>query len=115
MAGSIDSTGPIETFCQRADEAPVSRRSSLMFDPICVGDRVLLCFGAYDSGGAPYSLKIRGPSGAVVLDRIIRELPTGMPQSEPPVELVVSSRGDYAIEIREVRGTNWGKATLHVA
>lgn len=86
-----------------------------MFEPICVGDRVQLCFGASSDGGSPYSLKIRAPSGAIVVDRIIRELPTGMPQSEPPIEIVVSSHGDYAIEIREVRGGAWGRATLHVA
>ena len=50
----------------------------------------------------------------MVVDRILRDLPTGLPQSEPPIELVVSLRGNYAIEIREVRGNLWGKATLRV-
>jgi hypothetical protein len=113
MAGPVDSTGPIEAFCQRTD-APASRRATLSYEPIGVGDRVSLSFGALDDTNPPYALKIRSPSGAMLLDRIIRELPTGLPQSEPPVEFIVSVRGDYAIEIRETRGNNWGRAVLHV-
>ncbi len=114
MAGPMDSTGAIEAFCQRAD-APVSRRSTLSFEDIAVGDRVSLCFGASEDTRGPFSLKIRAPSGATLLDRLVRELPTGLPQSEPPVEFVVSARGEYLIEIRDVRGQNWGRATLRVA
>lgn len=113
MAGAVDSSGPIETFCHLAD-APSSRRSALSFDDIGVGDRIALCFFAGGDGAPPFSLKIRAPSGALVIDRILRDLPTGMPQSEPPVELVVSMRGSYAVEIREVRGSLWGKATVRV-
>jgi hypothetical protein len=111
MSGPINNSGSIEAFCQTADQ-PVSRRS-LFFDEIHVGDRVLLCF-AGDDTKPPYSLKIRAPSGALILERMIRELPTGRPQSEPPIEFVVSAKGAYLIEVKEVRGTNWGKATLTV-
>jgi hypothetical protein len=112
MAGPIENSGSIVAFCQTAD-APVSRRS-LFFDEIHSGDRVLLCFGADDDAKPPYSVRIRSPSGALILDRMMRALPTGLPQSEPALEFVVSTRGDYVIEIRESRGKNWGRATLHV-
>ncbi len=113
MAGPVDTSGPIETFCHKAD-APSSRRSTLSFDDVTIGDRVALHFFAGGDGTPPFSLKIRAPTGAMVVDRILRDLPTGLPQSEPPIELVVSLRGNYAIEIREVRGNLWGKATLRV-
>ena len=112
MAGPIDNSGSILAFCQTAD-APVSRRS-LFFDEIHAGDRVLMCFGADDDATPPFALKIRSPSGALILDRMIRALPTGLPQSEPAVEFVVSTRGDYVIEIRDARGKNSGRAVLHV-
>lgn len=111
MAGAVENHGSIEAFCQTA-ESNTTRRS-MFFDEIHVGDRVSLCFGGDDTK-PPYSLKIRAPGGSVVIERMIRELPTGRPQSEPPIEFVVSSRGAYLIEIKEVRGTNWGKATLNV-
>ena len=38
-----------------------------------------------------------------------------VPELEPPVEFVVSVKGAYVIEIKEVRGINWGKATLTVS
>ncbi len=112
MAGLLECTGPIEAFCQRAD-MPSSRRSLHSMDEIEVGDRVLLCFVG-DDGKPPYSLKIRSPSGALMVDKIVRELPTGRPQSEPPVELLLLARGEYVIEIREVRGQSWGRAVLRI-
>ena len=113
MPRSFDSQGPIEAFCQRAD-APSSRRSMLMIDEIAVGDRVQIFF-AGDDTKPPYALKISAPTGATIVDRIVRDLPTGRPQSEPPVEFVISTKGDYSIHIKEVTGKSWGQATLHVA
>jgi hypothetical protein len=113
MAGPIDSSGTIETFCHRSD-APISSRHSFSFDDISVGDRVQLCFYAGDDAAPPFALTIRSPTGAVVLERIVRDLPTGRPQSAPPIELVVAARGSYVIDIREQRGRYWGKATLRV-
>jgi len=74
---------------------------------------VALCFVA-DGSSPPYSLRIRSPNGALVIDRLLRELPTGLPQAEPPIEFVVSNSGAYAIELKEIRGPQWCKATLQV-
>lgn len=112
MAGPIECHGAIETFCHQAD-APSSRRSTFSFDSITAGDRVAICFAAED-GKPPYALSIKAPNGSTILSRIVRELPTGLPQSEPAIEFVVSVRGSYTIEIREVQGSQWGKATLRV-
>jgi hypothetical protein len=112
MAGPVESSGPIETFCHLAD-APSSRRSTFSFDSVSAGDRVALCFAANDAT-PPYSLKVRAPNGALILDRLVRDLPTGLPQSEPPIEFLVSARGQYVIELRELQGTQWGKALLSV-
>lgn len=113
MAGPLETSGSIETFAQRAEGA-VSRGSAYSFDEISVGDRVALCFAAGDDAEAPYSLRVRGPNGAVILDRILRELPTGLPQSEPPVLFVVSSSGAYQVEIQSKGQRSWGKATMRV-
>ena len=44
------------------------------------------------------------------------ELPTGLPQSAPPVEFIPSHRGEYSIEVREIRGKQQrGRAVLSVA
>ncbi len=112
MSRTVDSNGPIETFCQRA-EGPVSRGSAYSFDQILVGDRVALCFAAEDTK-SPYSLRVKAPNGALVIERLLRELPTGLPQSEPPVTFVVSSAGNYQVEIRELTGKSWGQATIRV-
>ncbi len=113
MAGPVETSGSIETFAQRAD-GYVARGSAYSFDEISVGDRVALCFAAGDDAEAPFSLRIRGPNGALILDRILRELPTGLPQSEPPVTFVVSSAGAYQVEIHAKGQRTWGKATMRV-
>jgi len=113
MSGPVETTGSIETFCHRAD-APASRRSSYSFDDLTVGDRVSLCFNAGEDTRAPYGLKVRSPNGALVLERLLRELPTGMPQSEAPVEFTIMARGRYSVEIRELSGKAWGQATIRI-
>ena len=113
MAGPVETSGSIETFCQRADTGHVSRGSAYSFDRIMVGDRVAICFAGEDTK-PPYALRVRGPAGNVVLERLLRELPTGLPQSEPPVHFVVSAPGVYVIEIREHTGQAWGRAQVRV-
>jgi hypothetical protein len=51
----------------------------------------------------------------VILERVLRELPTGKPQSAPPVSFTVSAQGDYKIEIWQLYGKSRGDAVLHVA
>jgi hypothetical protein len=44
----------------------------------------------------------------------LRELPTGKPQSAPPVEFIPSQKGEYQVEVKELRGKQRGQATLTV-
>jgi hypothetical protein len=112
MPGPIDSSGDIEIFCFLSTS---TRRGSVpFFDEITTGDRVSLVFTPSDGSTPPYSLKIVSPTGASILDILVRDLPTGGPQSPPPVEFVVSSRGTYRIDIRELRGRQRGEARLRV-
>jgi hypothetical protein len=113
MSGPIDSTGDFEIFAHIAGAAN-SRSSVHSFDAIGVGDRVALLFLPGDGSSPPYTLKIFSPAGANIIDTIVRELPTGAPQSPPPFEFVVSTRGSYRIEIREMRGRQRGDAILRV-
>jgi hypothetical protein len=112
MSATIESSGEIEIFCFPAG---VSTRSSvLFFDSVSVGDRLSLVFGANEGASPPFSLKVVSPSGATILDNIVRDLPTGLPQSPPPIEFVVSAKGVYRIEIREMRGRQRGEAKVRV-
>ena len=114
MSGPIiDSSGDFEVFAHVAGSA-YSRGSVASFDVIGVGDRVELLFLPGDGSAPPYTLKIFSPSGTTIVDTVVRELPTGAPQSPPPFEFVVSVKGRYRIEIREVRGRQRGDATLRV-
>jgi len=45
---------------------------------------------------------------------VLRELPTGMPQSAPPITFTVSGAGDYKIEIKQLYGKQKGDAVLRV-
>jgi hypothetical protein len=104
MSARIDSTGEIETLfhdtiLQRAAE---------------VGDRLAIVFRTQSEPEGSVSVNIFSPSGAKILERVLRDLPTGMPQSAPPVEFVPSARGNYTVEVREVRGSQRGHATITV-
>jgi hypothetical protein len=112
MSGPIESSGDIEIFCHTGGS---TRRGSVpFFDAIEVGDRLSLVFIPNDGSNPPYALKIFSPSGGILLDTLVRDLPTGGPQSPPPVEFVVSSKGTYRVEIREVRGRQRGEAKVRV-
>ena len=64
-------------------------------------------------GHTPIS-PVAGPDGKTVLDRVIREMPTGQPQSAPPVTFAVRATGQYKISIKELYGKKEGLATLTV-
>lgn len=113
MSAKIESSGEIEVLCFPSGAA--TRHSVPYFDAVTVGDRLSLVFTAGDGASAPFSLKIFSPSGAVILDSIVRDLPTGLPQSAPPVEFVVSAKGLYRVEIREMRGRQRGEASVRVS
>jgi|HubBroStandDraft_4_1064222.scaffolds.fasta_scaffold63519_2 hypothetical protein len=116
MSSVLESSGDIEIFCYPSTISPTIGRSSVpFFDAVTIGDRLSLVFAPGDSTTPPYALKIFAPSGANILDSIVRSLPTGTPQSPPPIEFVVSARGVYRIEIREFKGRQSGEAKLRVA
>lgn len=98
---TIESTGDIESICQSADA-------------LKSGDTARLVFRTWDDASPPFTVKVRGPDGKMVLERVIRELPTGQPQSAPPITFAVHGSGRYAISIKELYGKKEGVATLTV-
>ena len=101
MPQVIESTGTIETICS--------------LPTLTVGDTVKLVFRALDDSEPPYTCKVTSPGGKVIVERVLRDLPTGKPQSAPPVNFVVAQSGDYRVDIWQLYGKSRGQATLHVA
>jgi hypothetical protein len=97
---TIESTGDIESIVQTDDLKP--------------GMTAKLVFRSWDDVSPPFTVKVRDPAGKTVLDRVIRELPTGRPQSAPPLTFSVASSGQYKITIKELYGGHEGDATLTV-
>ena len=100
MARTIESVGDIETICKS--------------DPARAGEELKLVFRAEDDADPPFTLKIKSPAGKVILERVIRDLPTGKPQSAAPVAFTPSSAGEYKIEIKQIQGKQHGEAVLRV-
>jgi hypothetical protein len=111
MSALIESSGEIEILCFPTG---ATVRHSVLFEAFAPGDRLSLVFTPIDGATAPYSLKVFSPTGATIHDTIVRDLPTGTPQSPPPIEFVVSAKGVYRIEIREMRGRQRGEAKVRV-
>jgi hypothetical protein len=109
---TIQSSGDIEIFCHPSGAS--SRGSVPFFDKITVGDRLSLLFVPDGTAVPPYSLKIRSPTGALVLDTLVRDAPTGAPQSPAPIEFIVSARGVYKVEVSALKGRQRGEATIRV-
>lgn len=100
VSSTIESTGDIETICQTDDLSP--------------GKTARLVFRAWDDASPPFTIKVRGPGGKTILERVIRDLPTGRPQSAPPVTFSVAQSGEYKIAITELYGDAEGEAVLRV-
>lgn len=100
MARTLEGTGVIETILQT--------------DPVSTGDTVKLVFRADDDAEPPFVVKVRSPTGQVILERVLRELPTGKPQSAPPLQFTLSASGDYKIQIKQLQGKAQGDAVLRV-
>ncbi|MEM1029484.1 MAG: hypothetical protein AAF928_18590 [Myxococcota bacterium] len=100
MAATLESKGDIESICQAG--------------ALTAGSSAELVFRSWDDVSPPFTLKIRDPSGKTVVDRVLRELPTGRPQSAPPITFTVSVAGPYRILIKELYGRASGEATLNV-
>lgn len=108
----LESSGDIEVHCYPS--GITTRSTAPFFGVIGPGDRLSLLFTPGDGTNPPYRLTIVSPTGATILDTTVRDLPTATPQSPPPIEFVVSARGDYLVEIRESRGRQHGKAKVRV-
>ena len=113
MPSLLESSGDIEVFCYPSGKV-ATRTSVPYFDAVTIGDRMSLVFTPTGDLNPPYALKILSPTNTVIIDNILRDLPTGMPQSPPPVEFVVSVKGRYRIQIREMKGSGKGEANLTV-
>jgi hypothetical protein len=100
VARTIDSVGDIETICKS--------------DPAKAGEEVKLVFRTEEDIDPPFTLKIKSPGGKVIVERVIRDLPTGRPQSAPPVTFTPSSGGEYKVEIKQIKGKQQGEAVLRV-
>jgi hypothetical protein len=100
VARTIDSVGDIETICKT--------------DPARAGEEILLVFQAEDDADPPFVLKIKSPTGGVIVERVIRDLPTGRPQSAPPVAFTASAAGEYKVSIKQLHGKQKGDAVLRV-
>jgi hypothetical protein len=113
MSSHFESSGDIEVTASTTSAG--ARPGNRVFGAISPGDRLYLVFTPIDATSPPYGLKIVSPSGATIMDTILRDLPTGLPQSPQPVEFVVAAKGTYRIEIREMKGRQRGEATLKVS
>ena len=96
----MDSSGDIEIICDNIDKLSPHERARLVFR-------------TWESCSPPYQLKVTSPSGAVIIDRVLRVLPTGEPQSPPPVMFSVQV-GVYHMKVTQLRGTAAGEAKLVV-
>jgi hypothetical protein len=83
-------------------------------DPALLGDRVLLVFQMEDDATPPFKVKVWAPSGKMIVDVVLRELPTGRPQGAAPVSFMPSTPGAYRIEVTQLQGKMRGDATLTV-
>lgn len=113
MFGPIDSHGEIEIYRHTA-ETPASSRRTGAFDAVRPGEPVALVFRTSGEPHPPFAIVVRSPTGSTIVDRVIRDLPTGDAQSGAPVEFIPSVAGMYSIEIRELKGNQRGQATLRV-
>lgn len=100
MARTIESSGDIETVCKS--------------HPLKAGDTATIFFQGDEDLEPPFTLKIKSPAGIVIVERVLRELPTGKPQSAPPVTVTLSASGEYKIEIKRLHGKQRGDAILRV-
>ncbi len=98
MPATIETHGEIEIRCDVSDLRP--------------GRQAKLVFRTYHDD-PPYQIRVYAPSGSLILERVVRELPTGEPQSAPPVSFGVHE-GTYKITLSHLGGKTHGEAVLTV-
>jgi hypothetical protein len=96
----IDNFGDIETLASP--------------DPVRAGEQVSLIFRSGAEPSPPFQLRIRSPSGKLIVETVMRELPTDVAQSGKPITFVASMQGDYKVEIKQLAGKQRGEAIIHV-
>lgn len=65
--------------------------------------RVRMVFSDRSQDVGPVSLRVRNPAGKVVVERVLRDLPTRDSSLCPPVSVPVPHAGDYTIEVKPIR------------
>lgn len=100
MASVIETSGSIETV--------------LGVSSAKVGDTLKLVFRTSEDCDPPFTCKVTSPAGKVIVERVLRDLPTGKPQSAPPISFVVAQSGAYRVDIWQLYGKTRGEATIHV-
>ncbi len=101
VAHFIETSGNIEIVCTSTQAK--------------VGVAVTLVFRLLEESDPPFTLKVTSPAGKVVLERVLRELPTGKPQSAPAVTFTPGAPGDYRLEIWQLYGKVRGQAVMRIA
>lgn len=102
MPAKVQYSGGIESICQEAGS-------------LAPGMTARLIFRMWDDVSPPVTIKVKAPDGKVILDRVIRELPTGSPQSGAPVTFLVPMPGTYQVHVKELYGQVEGTAELTVS
>ena len=100
MPATLETQGDIEVICETTHLAP--------------NKNAKLVFRTWGEAQPPYQIRVRAPSGKVILERVIRQLPTGDPQSAAPISFMVQ-KGTYEISVAQLRGNAEGVATLVVS
>jgi len=100
MAATIETHGEIEIICQTLAELSANKVAKLVFR-------------SWEGADPPYQIKVYSPSGNLILERVVRELPTGEPQSPPPISFLVQA-GKYSITIQQITGSVGGQASIDV-
>ncbi len=102
MPARIEFSGGIESICQ---------------DPgaLTTGGTASIVFKLWDDVTPPVTVKVKAPDGKTVVERVLRELPTGQAQSSPPVTFLVAVAGVYQIHVKELYGKVEGNARLTVS
>lgn len=98
MPPVIEVSGSIETVCGVSS--------------VSVGDTLKLVFRAGDDSEPPYTCKVTSPAGKVIVERVLRDLPTGKPQSAPPITFVIAQGGEYKVDIWQLYGKSRGAAII---
>ena len=90
----VQSWGEIETFCEGSGVRP--------------GDRMRVYFRTEEDLSPPFKLRVRGPDGVVIVERVLRELPVGPLHGIPSVDFLVATPGEYKLDIWQIQGATEG-------